>query len=143
MVLKHKTKAGFEQLEYGPLELKECWNKALEDAKMLVEPKLTSYDLLTFIEWIQNTNYSKLFFPGFSMGTLLISKPKDRKLNYQQTLSIQYYRENSMFKLSYSDWDTIERKEDREQAILWEHHCPGSALSQEFLEFIKWNKNWC
>ena len=76
------------------------------------------------------------------MGTLLISKPNNGKLNYQQTLAIRFNRETDKLNLDYSDWDTVEREEDFKEAIIWAAECSGQELQEKFEEFIAWNKAW-
>ena len=99
--------------------------------------------MTNFIDWILRTGYSEELFSHSSMWRLLISKPNpEGKLNYQQTLKIQFDIKNSLYEMEYSDWDTIENENDDEKAVIWTTKCTGIELINEFLEFMKWNKKW-
>ena len=76
------------------------------------------------------------------MGTLLISKPTNGRLNYQQTLAISISEEKGKIELEYSDWDKINNRDEWRNAILWKAECYEDKLKDKFLQFIKWNKNW-
>lgn len=76
------------------------------------------------------------------MGRLLISKPSNGKLNYQQTVSIAYDRQKDLYEIQYSDWDVIETKEEFRNAVLWVIHSPGTDLCRHFLEFLNWKADW-
>jgi hypothetical protein len=143
MVQKNTMTADFEKLTYDSEMLKEVWSQNLITANKLVEAKWTSPYLLPFIEWINGTIYSGIFFSGFSLGNLLISKPIFGKLNYQQTLSIKYDNQTDLFTMEYSDWDLINSTEEYNEAIIWTLKCPGNELGRHFIDFLKWNKNWC
>ena len=142
MVEKHKMTADFEQLTYDNEMLKTAWKQSLYSADKLVKANWTSHHLLSFIEWINGNSYTGILFPGFSLGTLLISKPKNGKLNYQQTLAIKYDNQTDLFTMEYSDWDLIESKEESEKAIKWTLKCPGIDLGRHFIEFLNWKQNW-
>ena len=143
MIQKHEMTADFEKLTYDATMLKDAWKGALDSATLLVNSKWTSYHILNFINWIiDGSPYSSLFFPGFSLGKLLISKPINGKLNYQQTLAISYDNQSDLFTLQYSDWDLIDSKDDFEKAIQWVVKCPGADLGRHFLEFLQWKDNW-
>jgi len=142
MVQKHIMTADFEQQTYDSDKLKESWKQSLNSADRLVEGNWTSHHLRSFIEWINGNAYSGIFFPGFSLGTLLISKPTNGKLNYQQTLSIKYDNQTDLFTMEYSDWDLIDSADESEKAIMWTLKCPGIDLGRHFMEFINWKQNW-
>src|SRR5690606_31440422 len=110
--------------------------------EMIINGGWTNRSILDFIKYIRLSKYAEIFFPGSSMGTLLISKPDKGRLNYQRTLAISFDNQKNTFKLSYSDWDTIDKREDYKRAILWEQECDIDELQMKFEEFIKWNKNW-
>jgi hypothetical protein len=143
MIQKHKMTADFEKAFYSRDMLKHCWDEQLEYFTTLTKSGWTHFSILDFIRYIQTTIYATILFPGSSLGTLLISKPKDGYLNYQQTLAISFDRTTELFTLQYSDWDLIESADDSAKAILWTVKCPGIELGQKFLDFLKWKKNWC
>lgn len=142
MVQKHMMTADFEQMTYDSDKLKEAWKQSLNSADRLVEAKWTSHHLRSFIEWINGNAYSGILFPGFSLGTLLISKPTNGKLNYQQTLSIKYDKQTELFTMEYSDWDLIDSVDEYKKAIMWTQKCPGIDLGRHFIEFLNWKQNW-
>lgn len=142
MIQKNHMRADLEQLTYDADKLKSVWKEISLNAKPLVEARWTSHHLLTFIDWINQNTYSGILFPGFSLGKLLISKPRNGKLNYQQTLAIAYDNQTELFRLQYSDWDTITSQDEYEKAIQWTAKCPGTDLCTNFLEFLKWKSNW-
>jgi hypothetical protein len=143
MVQKHEMKADFERVVYSPDVLKKCWDKQLDNFTTLTNAGWTHFSIVDFIRYMQTTTYSAILFPGSSLGTLLISKPKLGYLNYQQTLSISFDSTTGLFTMQYSDWDTINSVDESDKAILWTAKCPGVDIAQKFQEFLKWNKNWC
>ncbi len=142
MVEKHKMIAGFEQLTYTSEMLREVWDNQVKHFNMLITGGWTNKHVLELINYIRTTKYADMFFPGSSLGTLLISKPKNGRLNYQQTLAISVDKENDKIELKYSDWDTIDNQDEWQKAILWRGECKGDKLKDKFLEFIEWNENW-
>jgi hypothetical protein len=140
MVEKHKMIADFEQLTYTPEMLREVWDNKVKSFQDLISGGWTNEYVLDFINYIRTTEYANIFFPGSSLGTLLISKPTNGKLNYQQTLAISV--ENEKIKLKYSDWDAIDTPDDWKKTVLWIAECHGRELKVKFLEFIEWNTNW-
>lgn len=143
MVQKHKMTANFEQLTYNDEMLKNSWEKQLINFKVFKSNKTIDNGMIDFINWILQNSYSQNLYAGSSMYTLLISKPKIGRLNYQQTLEIKFDILTKLYDLKYSDWDTIDSPEDSKNAILWKFKCTGIELSTRFLEFMEWNKNWC
>jgi hypothetical protein len=142
MVEKHKMIADFEQLVYTEKMLKQCWDEQIESFKTLVKAGWTDNRILDFMTWLAKTSHAAVLFPGSSMGTLLISKPKNGKLNYQQTLTIKFDNSSDLFSMEYSDWDLIEPEDDTKKAIQWNIKCSGIELAHRFIEFLEWNKSW-
>ena len=142
MVQIHKMIASFEQLTYDDQMLRNAWKEQIEGFKLLVNGGWTRTEIVDFITYVSNTNWASLLFPGSSLGTLLISKPHNGKLNYQQTLAIRYDDILDLFKMQYSDYDTIDSKKEWKNAILWSKECKGIDLIKNFNEFLKWNKKW-
>lgn len=142
MVQKHEMIAGFERLTYSSEMLREEWNEIIERFKLIINGGWTDESVLGFINYILQTDYADRFFPGSSLGTLLISKPEKGRLNYQRTLAISFDRQASIFRMTYSDWDTIASEDDGSKAVLWTAECSGNELQFKFDEFMKWNKNW-
>lgn len=142
MVERHKMIADFEQLTYNDEMLKECWDEQIISFESLVAAGWTDTRILDFINYLRKTSYASVLFPGSSMGNLLISKPKNGKLNYQQTLAIKFDRSTDLFLMEYSDWDLIDSRDDTKKAIQWNIKCSGIELAQRFQEFAEWNKNW-
>jgi hypothetical protein len=139
---KHRMIADFEQLTYTPEMLRKEWDKQVEHFKSLIAGGWTNKDVVELIEYIRHANYADKFFPGSSIGTLLISKPKNGKLNYQQTLAISVDNQTKQTILQYTDYDTIEREEDWEKSLLWKIESSEGQLKDKFEEFMKWNKAW-
>ena len=136
--------AVFEKLTYNSEMLKNSWKNQLVLFEKLNKSKISDYQFTNFIDWILRTRYSEELFAGSSMWRLLISMPKPNgKLNYQQTLKIEFDNGTGLYEMEYSDWDTISNKDDYRKAILWTRKSTGIELINNFLEFINWNKNWC
>jgi hypothetical protein len=142
MVERHKMIAAFEQLDYSSEMLRNAWDNQSQDFKGLISGGWTNNYVLELINYIRTSEYADRLFPGTSLGTLLISKPRNGKLNYQQTLAISVNNEKTKIKLTYSDWDVIDRREESQKAILWKAECNGEKLKETFCEFMEWNKNW-
>lgn len=143
MVQKREMISEFEKLTYDSQMLKNSWENQLVIFEKLKNSKITNYGFTNFINWILKTDYSNELFAGSSMWRLLISKPtNDRKLNYQQTLKIEFDNRTSLYLMEYSDWNTINNPEEYKKAILWKRKCTAIELISIFLEFIKWNKHW-
>ncbi len=134
--------ADFEQLTYSSEMLRKEWINAIDSFKMIINGGWMDESILGFIDYILKTDYADRFFPGSSLGTLLMSKPEKGSLNYQRTLAISFDRQTSIFKMSYSDLDTIENEDDDSKAVIWTTECSGNDLQLKFEEFMKWNKNW-
>ncbi|WP_156168960.1 hypothetical protein [Kordia jejudonensis] len=123
--------------------LRKSWENQLSFFKRLENTRVPEHGISNFIQWMLLNDYSKTFFAGSSMWQLLISKPTPNgKLNYQQTLSIQFDSRISCYKMKYSDWDIIDTEEDYEKATCWETTCIAIELVPKFLEFIHWNTKW-
>jgi hypothetical protein len=142
MVQKHEMLADFEQLTYSPEMLRSAWDKIADTFKLLIAAGWTTNDVLELINYIRTTDYASQLFPGSSLGTLLVSKPRNARLNYQQTLAVKVDDAKTKVILKYSDWDTIDKREDWEKAVIWTTECSGEKLREKFDEFIVWNKNW-
>jgi hypothetical protein len=142
MVEKHRMIADFEQLTYTPEMLRKEWDKQVDHFESLIASGWTNKGVVDLIEYIRHTNYAETFFPGSSIGTLLISKPEDGKLNYQQTLAISVDNQTNKIFLEYTDWDTIDKEEDWKRTVLWSAECLEGQLEDKFKEFIEWNKKW-
>jgi hypothetical protein len=134
--------ADFEQLTYTSEMLKEVWDNLVERFNLLIKGGRTNKHVLDLINYIRTTDYANKFFPGSSLGTLLISKPINGRLNYQQTLEISVDKAKDNIQLKYSDYDAIDNRDDWQKAILWTAECQGDKLKDKFLEFIEWNENW-
>jgi hypothetical protein len=134
--------ANFEKLTYNTDMLRNSWKDQLGNFTIFASSNNADKGITDFISWIYKNNYSKNLFAGSSLFTLLINKPKNGKFNYQQTLSISFNDSTRIYEMQYSDWDTIERHEDSDNAILWEAKSNGAELPMKFLEFMNWNKNW-
>ncbi|WP_276371483.1 hypothetical protein [Chryseolinea sp. H1M3-3] len=117
MIPKHEMSADFEKLIYDAPMLRDVWQKTQSAAKELVDAGWTSHHIFNFVAWINRNAYSSVLFPGFSLGKLLISKPTNGKLNYQQTLAVWYDKRTDLFTLQYSAWDQIDSQEESERAI--------------------------
>jgi len=135
--------ADFEKVIYSPDMLKQCWDKQIDNFQTLAKSGWTHFSILDFIHYIRTTIYKSTLFPGSSLGTLLISKPKDGYLSYQQTLAIKFDKTTGLFTMQYSDWDIINSESDSDKAILWTAQCSGVELGQKFQDFLDWQKNWC
>lgn len=137
---KHPTNSYHEKLIYSPEMIQSEWGNMSDRFVDLIKGGWANEKVLDLIEHIKKSNYSSEFYPGSSMGRLLISKPKNGKLNYQRTLSVETKMHQKEIVLEYSDWDII--KDKSENPILWRTECLPENLIEKFEEFIKWNKNW-
>ena len=142
MVQKNQMTADFEQLTYTAKLLKDSWEDKHTYFKLFASHGTVDHGMTDFISWIIQTNHSERLFAGSSMYRLLISKPKNGKLNYQQTLSISFDKPTGLYTMQYSDWDTIDHEKDYKDAIQWKSKCTGIELAARFLEFLEWNKSW-
>lgn len=134
--------ADFEKVIYTAEQLRQCWDQQIDNFTSLAKAGWTNDSIIDFINYINTTIYKTTLFPGSSLGTLLISKPKNGYLNYQQTLSISFDKTSGLFTMQYSDWDVISSSADSDKAILWAIKCPGIELEQKFQDFLDWQKNW-
>tara|TARA_R100000935_G_C2713494_1_gene115035 strand:+ start:63 stop:485 length:423 start_codon:yes stop_codon:yes gene_type:complete len=138
---KHPTNAYHEKLIYSTDILQLEWNKMSNRFVDLIKGGWANEKVLDLIEHIKNSKYSSEFYPGSSLGRLLISKPENGKLNFQRTLTVETKMNKKEIVLEYSDWDAI--KDKSENPVLWRNECQPENLIEKFNEFIKWNKNWC
>lgn len=142
MVQKKEMTADFEQLTYNSELLKASWEKQLAIFKNLSKTRADEHGLYDLISWAKMW-YSEYFFVYSCMWRLFISKPTpEGKLNYQQTLMIQFDSRNSLYEMEYSDWDIINPEDDVKDAILWKTKCFENELKPQFIKFMQWNTKW-
>ena len=142
MIEKHRMFAAFEKLTYTPDMLHESWTKFYKNYQDLLPGGFTSQEIVDLVKYISESKFSYHLFPGSSLGRLLISKPRQGKLNYQQTLTIELKWNSGIIKLTYDDWDTLNAGDKTSNAILWTKECSGKQLFDNFNEFVSWNKSW-
>jgi hypothetical protein len=142
MVQKKEMTADFEQLTYNKELLRASWDRQLEIFKNLSKTRVAANGFYNLISWMEMW-YSEWFFVHSAMWRLFISKPTpEGKLNYQQTLLIEFDPITSLYTLEYSDWDTINLGDDTEKAILWKSTCFENEVNAKFIEFMRWHKDW-
>jgi hypothetical protein len=142
MIEKHELSADFEKLTYTPDMLHDWWKKFYISYQYLLPGGFTSQEIVDLVKYISESNFSYQLFCGSSLGRLLISKPRQGKLNYQQTLSIEKEWNSNVIKLTYDDRDILNKGDNTSNAILWTTECSGEQLFDKFNEFISWNKSW-
>ena len=143
MAQKSKMTAYFEKLVYTSDILRSSWEDQLVIFKNLKITRTPNQGISNFIEWILRLHYSEALFASSSLWRLMISKPTTYgKLNYQQTLKIEFDSRIALYTMEYSDWDTIDTKEDNEKAILWKTKCTWIELVPRFKDFLHWNTQW-
>jgi hypothetical protein len=84
------------------------------------------------VRHISNSEYSRRLYPGTSMMRLLISKPTKGRLNFTQSLKIDYNQDNlkQQIRLIYT-----EGNEEK-----YSDFCEATEGIDAFEDFIKWRK---
>jgi len=143
MVLKHELVSENEQHLYTPAMLQVAWDKLVPYFQSFLDTPFSNEAVIGLVEYLSTSQYATRFYPGSSLGTLLISKPEpDGRLNYQRTLAISVDNNTNLIQLEYSDWDTIDDEADWKKAIIWTATCEGPELKTTFEAFIAWNTAW-
>ena len=141
MVTKHPLSESEENAICTADFLQKQWREISRSLESCIPGQWSNQAMVDLANYISNSKTSQSLYPGISMGTLLISKPVNQKLNFQKTLAISYLK-NGKNHLSYTDYNVIENKDDWKKTILWEKECDEKNLEKTFLEFITWKKNW-
>lgn len=134
--------ADFEQLTYDAAMLKNSWATQLNKFRIFANNGSVPIGMVYIIQSIYNSVYSEQLFAGASMFTLLISRPKNGRLNYQQTLSIKFESLTGLYNMQYSDWDLISDPSDWKKAIVWTCNCVDIEMDKNFFRFMEANKQW-
>lgn len=119
--------------------LKHEWLRCTERIEALLYAGWTLKEIWNLSNYIYESSFAFILYPGTSMGKLLISKPIDGKLNYNQTLSIIPDVESNKIYIKYYKYkdNNILEKE-----ILWRKECLENNLINRFNEFMNWNSDW-
>jgi len=116
--------------------LATAWDSVLNFYDNLIENNLKLRPIRFVVRHIIDKGYNKAIFPGTSLYSLLISIPRDNRVNYDKTLTIQYDELANVLKFKFIDWTGLDRNTaDRKQYLKWEDTCQateGVALIEAF-----------
>ena len=141
-MLKHKMIADYEKLIYTDEMLRETWVRQIDHFVSLIDGGWTNSEVVDLIRFISGSKYGAILFPGSSVGRLLISKPQNGRLNYQQTLDVTVDIADKSIVMTYTNFDLIESLDDHRTSIEWQKTVENGNLLRSFLEFVEWNKLW-
>ena len=110
--------------------LEDYWKECLQQYE-----KFEGWDVKPIkyiVRHICNSEYTSRLYPGISIMRLLISKPDDGKLNFSNTLTIDYNHDKlkQLLRFIY--------REDGEQK--YSNECQASEGIDTFEEFMRWRK---
>jgi hypothetical protein len=121
------------------------WDRALNFYDDLIENNHKLRPIRFIIRHIIEKGYNKALFPGTSLYSLLISIPQDNKVNYNNTLQIQYDELRELLKFRFTDKTGLGRQpQDGKESLRWEETCQlteGIALLETFFSENKDFKN--
>lgn len=129
----------FDNTLFTPEMLKHEWWRSTERLKSLLYAGWTLEEILNLANYIYESPMALTLYPGTSIGKLLISKPINGFLNYNQTLSITPDLQNNKIHIRYFKFineDLINRE------IVWYYECTKNNLIEKFNEFMNWNNDW-
>lgn len=141
-MLKHEMIADYEQLTYTGKMLRENWVRQIDHFLSLIEGGWTNSEVVELIRFISESKYGETLFPDSSLGTLLISKPQNGRLNYQQTLEVAVNNSEGKMYLIYTNFDLINSIDEYKNSIEWCKEVEEGNLKRDFFEFVAWNKSW-
>ncbi|MBK9194743.1 MAG: hypothetical protein IPO17_07080 [Flavobacteriales bacterium] len=115
-----------------PVDLSPNWIETNTHYRALTENKAGYRCIRWLIEHILDAGYSKGLSPGTSMYSLLISLPRDGKVDYSNTLRIGYdeLTQVAEFKLKLN------------KTIVWETTCQPSEIIDTLEHFLNEHQDW-
>jgi hypothetical protein len=112
------------------------WDRVLTFYDDLIQNNFKLRPIRFIVKHIVEKGYNKALFPGTSLYSLLISIPRDNRVNYDKTLMIQYDELTELLKFKFIDKTGLNRQTaDRNQYLKWEETCQateGIALMETF-----------
>jgi hypothetical protein len=115
------------------------WERNIERLELLLYAGWTIEEILNLTVYIYKSPISQILYPGTSMGKLLISKPINGILNYNQTFSVTPDIEKNKIYMKYlsrKDKNSVDRE------TMWNYECSSNNLIEKFNEFMEWNIDW-
>ena len=127
-----------------PADLKEKWAEALlhHDEMIAGGHKLSPIRFL--IRYIIEKGYDKYCFLGTSLFALLISIPRDNKVDYTKTLKVDIDELKNIVKFTYRNWEGLRRddKIDFDKSLKWSDTCQLTEACAVFEHFIQTFPEW-
>lgn len=125
-------------------DLKEKWIETLTFYDQINDGGHHLLPIRFLIRHIIDKGYGDYYFPGTSWFNLLISIPKDKKVNYTKTLKVEIDQLRKIVKFDYRDWTGLSRntKADFEKSAKWSHNCQLTECCDSFEYFISNNEEW-
>lgn len=129
----------FDNTYFTPEMLNREWERNIERLELLLYAGWTIEEILNLTVYIYKSPISQILYPGTSMGKLLISKPINGILNYNQTFSVTPDIEKNKIYMKYlsrKDKNSVDRE------TMWNYECSSNNLIEKFNEFMEWNIDW-
>lgn len=115
-----------------PDDLTPRWRETNVTYRALTENKPAYRCIRWLMEHILDAGYSKDLFPGTSMYSLLISIPKDGKVDYSRTLRIGYDELTQVADL----------KLKLNKTVVWETTCQPLEIIDTLEHFLNEHPDW-
>jgi hypothetical protein len=115
-----------------PTDLTPIWRETNVTYRTLTENKPEYRCIRWLLEHVLDAGYSKGLFPGTSMFSLLISLPRDGKVDYSRSLRIDYDEPTQVF--------GFKLKVDK--TLVWETTCQPSEIIDTLEHFLNEHQDW-
>jgi hypothetical protein len=113
------------------------WEEILKFYDGLIENNFKLRPIRFIVRHIIEKGYNQVLFPGTSLYSLLISVPRDKRVNYDRTLQVKVDELRNILKFTFTDRTGLDRSTaQRHQYLKWEETCQlteGIALFESFL----------
>ncbi|NBP67142.1 MAG: hypothetical protein EBU52_00195 [Cytophagia bacterium] len=113
------------------------WEEILKFYDGLIENNFKLRPIRFIVRHIIEKGYNQVLFPGTSLYSLLISIPRDKRINYDRTLQVRVDELRNILKFTFTDHTGLDRSTaQRHQYLKWEETCQlteGIALFESFL----------
>lgn len=132
-----------EGYQITALELKQAWQDILSLYEMLIMNGQKLKPIKFLIKHIIEKGYSTYYYPSISFYKLLISLPKNHKIDYTRTLRVEVDQLTQKVRFWYSNYSELEKGiEHQSGALKWTTVCELTEINSIFDYFLTQFEEW-